>query len=120
MIPSSPWSLSSSSESNRALLIRFWINAPVDQLQNLWEQSFGIETSRLVSELSTNFVFTDEQIALRNSIGTYFDENGLGGEFSHQLMLANFLLSPPGLLVINNVLHLRYLFFLHHYYQQNI
>ncbi|ABB25085.1 hypothetical protein Syncc9902_0110 [Synechococcus sp. CC9902] len=77
--------------------------APEDQLETLWNSGYGEATSQLVRDLSTDFVFTSHQIEVRTSIGNFFNIHGLSHSLSPQLMIANFLLSPPGLLEINNV-----------------
>lgn len=83
--------------------MQFWLHAPYDQLGALWNSDFGVVTRRLVQELSPQHDFTPEQVALRNAIGERFRQNGLNQPAGPQLMLANFLLSPPGLLTINNI-----------------
>jgi hypothetical protein len=74
-----------------------------DQLEVLWNLSFGDSTRILVRRLDSNFHFSSTQVQLRESIGSFFNDNGLNNPLIPQLMLANFLLSPPGLLQINNV-----------------
>ena len=103
-LPNQPWFLdASSSEEQRDGLVRFWLNAPHDQLEALWASGFGVVTQRLVKELTPQHIFTPDQVALRNAIGERFGNDGLNQPAASQLMLANFLLSPPGLLTINNV-----------------
>ena len=103
-IPSTAWNLDApSSSAQRDGLVQFWLNAPLDQLEALWRSGFGVVTQRLVKELTPQYVFSPEQVALRNSIGERFKKEGLNSPAAAQLMVANFLLSPPGLLTINNV-----------------
>ena len=96
------WSLSTESSLLRDRLVQFWLCAPADQIENLWNSSIGFTTKTLVSDLKPNSVFTAEQISLRNSIGDRLNVVGLNDISSVQLMIANFLLSPPGLMKINN------------------
>jgi hypothetical protein len=56
-----------------------------------------------VRQLTPQHPFTAEQVALRDAIGSRLNLEGLSQPLGPQLMLANFLLSPPGLLRINNV-----------------
>ena len=103
-VPSQPWNLDApSSPGHRDHLIQFWLHAPLDQLEALWAGGFGVVSQRLVKELTPQYVFTPEQVALRNAIGERFKQEGLNHPAAAQLMLANFLLSPPGLLTINNI-----------------
>ena len=67
------------------------------------EQCFWRSNRKLVLELNPQYVFTPEQVELRNSIGEKLHQIGLNQPIAAQLMLANFLLSPPGLLTINNI-----------------
>ena len=99
-LPLKPWS--SLDVNSRDHLIQFWLSAPVDMLETLWNLRFGEVTLNLVKQLSPSYSFTPEQIELRNLIGRFFSDNGLSHPLAPNLMLANFLLSPPGLLQINN------------------
>ena len=101
--PSSAWSTSDTSNDLRDSLVSFWLNSPIDQLQFYWSSPIGTLTAGYVKSLHSEYVFTPDQISLRNRIGSFFSENGLSHPLSAQLMLANFLLSPPGLLKINNI-----------------
>lgn len=104
MIPQFVWNLSmSASGDQRDAMIRFWLAAPSDQLEALWALPFGEVTKQLVRQLDSSHSFTSEQVSLRNELGARFSEEGLSQPLAPQLMLANFLLSPPGLLRINNV-----------------
>jgi hypothetical protein len=103
VLPDSFWSLSSITSNERDQLIAFWLASPLDQLETLWHLEFGIKTKQLVLELSRDHIFSENQKSLRNAIGNHFNEYGLSHERSAQLLIVNFLLSPPGLLTINNV-----------------
>lgn len=96
-IPQRSWHLSERSENTRDGLIRFWLSAPVDQLQALWSGGFGDPTCAMVRLLSAQTVFTPEQVALRNDLNRRIDELGLNHPQSQQFLLAVFLLSPAGL-----------------------
>ena len=82
----------------------FWLSAPSpDQLEFLWSTPFGKYTSSIVSSLNTDSSFSNDEVELRNTIGNYFNSlHGLNDPLVPRLMIANFLLSPPGLLKINN------------------
>jgi hypothetical protein len=103
VLSSSVWNLDSSSSEIRDLLIHFWLSAPIDQLETLWSLPFGSKSMELVRSLNSNHEFTDQQVALRNTIASRLSDVGLSDQSAPQLMLANFLLSPPGLLTINNI-----------------
>lgn len=103
-VPTQSWSLTGpATPSQRDGLVQFWLSAPQDQLEPLWNSGFGEITRRLVKELTPQHPFTTDQVATRNSIGEQLHQGGLNQPLAAQLMLANFLLSPPGLLTINNV-----------------
>ena len=104
-IPLSSWSTSSdgSEVDLRDTLVQFWLFAPTDLLESLWKNNLGDLTVKHIRQLTPEYIFTDEQIAIRNQIGSFFSDNGLSAPISCNLMLANFLLSPPGLLTINNI-----------------
>ena len=103
--PNNSWTTSSASsaEGCRDELIQFWLSSPVDLLETLWELKFGKLTIACINDLTPSFSFSPEQVDLRNRIGAFLSENGLSHPLAQNLMLANFLLSPPGLLKINNV-----------------
>ncbi len=102
-LPADPWSLSSCvALQQRDALVRFWLAAPADQLEPLWNSTFGQATRELVRALTPQHAFSPEQVSLREAIGSRLNQGGLSQPLAPQLMLANFLLSPPGLLRINN------------------
>ena len=104
MVTQNSWNLSGpSTPSQRTGLAHFWLSLPVDQVEALWASGFGSVSKSLVSQLTPDFTFTQDQIQLRESIGSLLDQRGLEDPSAPQLMLATFLLSPPGLFVINNV-----------------
>ena len=104
LVPHQTWSLDGPASSDqRDGLVQFWLHAPHDQLEALWNSAFGAVTRKLVLELTPQYEFTPEQVELRNAIGEKLHQIGLNQPVAAQFMLANFLLSPPGLLTINNV-----------------
>lgn len=105
IVPSQPWSLGDSPyrAGQRDGFVQFWLAAPLDQLDALWNSGFGITSRKLIEELAPDHNFTPEQVRMRNEIGERIDQLGLKHPLAMQLMLANFLLSPPGLITINNV-----------------
>lgn len=103
-LPAESWSLSSCAAlQQRDALVRFWLAAPADQLEPLWNSAFGQATRELVRAMGPQQAFSPEQVSLREAIGARLNQGGLSQPLAPQLMLANFLLSPPGLLRINNV-----------------
>jgi len=102
-LPSGVWGLSTCVASDqRDQLAEFWMAAPQDQLAALWGTPFGEVTRHLVRQLNPQTQFSPSQIARRESIGGWFNQHGLSHPLAPQLMVANFLYSPPGLLTINN------------------
>ena len=99
-LPLQPWTLSRCTDlNNRDQLANFWITAPEDLVQSLWSSEVGEVTKKMIVSLRPDTVFTPEQVSLRNSIGERLS-SGLKGPMATQLLLANFLYSPPGLLKI--------------------
>lgn len=101
-LPQQPWSLSSCvAQSQRDQLVAFWLSAPEDLLPSLWASPVGDATKTLVRSLEANTSFNQEQVALRDSIGARLS-SGFQAPMAIQLLIANFLYSPPGLLRIAN------------------
>lgn len=101
-LPTQPWTLSGlSAGTNRDVLARFWLSAPEDLLPSLWSSPVGESTKQLVRQLDPQYVFTPDQIALRNAIGQRL-QAGFQAPMAVQLLIVNFLYSPPGLLRIQN------------------
>ncbi len=98
-----PWNLTPiGSEAQRDPLVRFWLSVPLDQLENLWAGPWGEATAQLVRQLNASSSFTPEQIELREALNQQIQQKGFGSSESIQLLIAAFLLSPPGLLSIAN------------------
>jgi len=105
-LPAQPWSLATCAAQNqRDSLVDFWLAAPSDQLQALWASAFGDVSRQLIRQLTPQSVLEPSQVSRRDALGAWFNQNGLSHPMAAQLMLANFLYSPPGLLKINGPEH---------------
>ena len=82
-------------------MARFWLAAPEDLLPSLWGSPVGEATKALIRQLTPQTPFSSEQISLRNAIGARL-QAGFQAPMAVQLLLVNFLYSPPGLLQIIN------------------
>ena len=101
-LPTQPWLLSNCASLNqRDQLAAFWLAAPEDLLPSLWASPVGEATKSMIGSLNSDSVFSEEQVAIRNAIGERLSA-GLQAPMATQLLLANFLYSPPGLLKIAN------------------
>ena len=101
-LPTHPWSLATCANSNqRDRLVAFWLAAPEDLIQGLWSSQVGEISKLMIRSLKPDSVFSPEQVSLRNAIGEKLAA-GLQAPMAPQLLLANFLYSPPGLLQISN------------------
>ena len=99
-LPAQPWSISNCENLNqRDQLVAFWLAAPEDILPSLWSSPVGQTTKAMIRSLNRDTVFSPEQVSLRNEIGQRLAV-GLKAPMATQLLLANFLYSPPGLLQI--------------------
>ena len=100
-IPQQGWQMSTAlGTDQRDALISFWLAAPMDQLEALWNGGFGALTTQMVQQLTTKKSFTQDQVALRQLLNQRIGDLGLTQPLAHQLLLAAFLLSPPGLLKV--------------------
>lgn len=96
------WTLNSALASEqRDKLAEFWLAAPTDALELLWDSNVGDTTRQLVARLSPTTPFTPAQIQRRNQLGQQL-QKGLHQTVAIQCMIANFLYSPPGKLRIAN------------------
>ena len=101
-LPEQPWLLKTCVQADqRDQLARFWLAAPDDLLPSLWSSNVGEVTKEMVRALKPQTSFTPEQVALRDAIGARL-QAGFQSPMAIQLLLANFLYSPPGLLTIAN------------------
>ncbi|NDC15741.1 MAG: hypothetical protein EBZ76_11395, partial [Synechococcaceae bacterium WB9_2_170] len=95
-LPKQPWSAgSAAAQQQRDQLARFWLAAPEDLLPSLWASPLGEATKALVRQLTPASVFTPEQVNLRNAIGARL-QAGFQAPCAIQLLMANWLYSPPG------------------------
>ena len=77
----------------------FWLAAPEDLLPSLWASPVGEVTKAMIGSLKQDTDFSPDQVSLRNAIGERLSA-GFQAPMAIQLLLANFLYSPPGLLQI--------------------
>jgi len=102
-LPSQPWSYAQAAALNhRDELMRFWLAAPVDQLEQLWNGGLGPLTKQLVTKLDSGTNFNVQQRSLRDELNQKLGQIGLTQPFAHQLLIALFLVSPPGLFKVAN------------------
>ena len=100
-IPQQGWQTSMALGSDqRDAVVGFWLAAPMDQLEALWTGGFGALTQQMVQQLTAQTVFSQDQVALRQALNQRIGDLGLSQPLAHQLLLAAFLLSPPGLLKV--------------------
>ena len=101
-IPAAPWSVAEViGRGDRDALIRFWLTAPEDLLQSLWSSQLGEATRAMVNQLHEEFPFTEDQRLVRDRINQQL-QRGLDRPGTVQLLIAVFLVSPPGQLQIAN------------------
>ena len=99
-LPKSAWSVQQAkSQGQRQLLANFWLTAPIDMLESLWNSPLGTATAELVKELQDDSQLTQHEIQLRNEINQILSQ-GLQQPLAPQLLLANFLFSPKDRLKI--------------------
>ena len=96
-LPDQGWQLAPMGPGERERLLAFWLSAPTDQLHPLWQLGFGEATRQLVRQLTPQTPFPAHQVEQRNAINQRLGTLGLSHPLSAQLLLAAFLLSPPGL-----------------------
>ena len=76
-VPHQTWSLGGpTSSAQRDGLLQFWLHAPHDQLEALWNSAFGTLTRQLVQAptLSTS---SPQQVELRNAVGAKLHQAAL-------------------------------------------
>jgi hypothetical protein len=101
-LPSQPWTLAGCAvQDQRDQLAAFWLAAPEDLLPSLWASPVGEVTKALVRSLQPDSPLAPAQIAFREAIGLRL-RGGFQAPLAVQLLLANFLYSPPGLLRVAN------------------
>ena len=96
------WSVSSAvAGDSRDELARFWLAAPDDVLESLWNSPVGDATRQLVARLTPSTFLPPAQVELRESLARELQQ-GLQQPGAIKRMIANFLFSPPGKLRIAN------------------
>ena len=96
------WSLSDAAAGlHREEIARFWIHAPDDALEMLWDSVFGETTRLLISQLTPLTAFSSAELQLRAELFGVMRQ-GFNQPVAVKTMIAAFLLSPPGTLTISN------------------
>ena len=96
------WTVSSAVVGNRRdELAAFWLAAPDDVLESLWNSPVGEATRQLVAQLTPSTYFSPAQLELRERL-TRELQQGIQQPGAIKRMIANFLFSPPGKLRIAN------------------
>lgn len=96
------WNVTSAvAGSMRDELAQFWLAAPEDILESLWNSQVGEATRQLTAQLTPNTYLPPEQVELRNRLGAQLQQ-GLQQPGAVKALIANFLFSPPGKLTIAN------------------
>jgi hypothetical protein len=96
------WTLSNAAAGqHREEVARFWIHAPEDALEMLWDSVFGEATRLLITQLTSSTAFSTGQLELRDELFAVMRQ-GFNQPGSVKVMIAAFLLSPPGTLTISN------------------
>ena len=102
-LPNSAWSLQTAkTQGQREVLAKFWIAAPTDMLETLWNSPVGEATAELVKSLQNDGQLIAIEIQMRNQINEMLSQGGLQQPLATQLLLANFLFSPKERLRIQN------------------
>ena len=68
---------------------------------SLWSSPVGVTSKKFGRQIDPQYQFSPDQIALRDAIGQHF-QAGFQAPMAVQLLIVNFLYSPPGLLRIQN------------------
>ena len=101
-LSTSPWTLQHAVAAGaRQPLIQFWLAAPEDVLENLWHSQVGEITRQLVAQLTTTTYLQPELVQLRDELAQQLRQ-GLGQPGAVKLLIATFLVSPPGAMRIAN------------------
>ena len=96
------WSLSDAAAGqHREEVARFWIHAPDDALEMLWDSVFGEATRLLITQLTPLTAFSPGQLHLREELFGLMRQ-GFNQPGAVKTMIAAFLLSPPGTLQISD------------------
>jgi hypothetical protein len=96
------WTLSNATAGqHREQVARFWIHAPDDALEMLWDSVFGEATRLLIAQLTAGTAFSSGQLQLRDELFGLMRQ-GFNQPGAIKTMIAAFLLSPPGTLQISD------------------
>ena len=96
------WTLSNATAGqHREQVARFWIHAPDDALTMLWDSVFGEATRLLIGQLTPLTAFSSAELLLREELLGIMRQ-GFNKPGAVNVMIAAFLLSPPGTLTISN------------------
>jgi len=96
------WSLSNAAAGkHREEVARFWIHAPDDALEMLWDSIFGEATRLLITQLTPLTAFSSAELQLRGELLGVMRQ-GFNQPGAVKVIIAAFLLSPPGTLVISD------------------
>ena len=96
------WSLSDAAAGlHREEIARFWIHAPDDALEMLWDSVFGEATRLLMAQLTAGTGFSSGQLQLREELFGVMRQ-GFNQPGAVKVIIAAFLLSPPGTLTISD------------------
>ena len=96
------WSLSEVAAGQyREEVARFWIHAPDDALEMLWDSVFGEATRLLIGQLTPLTAFSSGQLQLREELFGLMRQ-GFNQPGAVKTMIAAFLLSPPSTLTISD------------------
>ena len=96
------WSLSDAAAGqHREEVARFWIHAPDDVLEMLWDSVFGEASRLLIAQLTPATAFSSGQLQLRDELFGLM-RRGFNQPGAVKTMIAAFLLSPPGTLQISD------------------
>ena len=96
------WTVSSAvAGGRRDELAQFWLAAPDDVVESLWNSPVGEATRQLVAQLTPSSYLSPAQVEWRNRLGQQLQQ-GLQQPGAVKCMIANFLFSPPGQLRIAN------------------
>ena len=95
------WTLSNPATGlHREEIARFWVHAPEDALEMLWDSVFGEATRLLITQLTPLTAFSPAEMQLREELFEVMRQ-GFTQPGVVKVMIAAFLLSPPGTLQIS-------------------
>lgn len=96
------WTLSNAAAGqHREEVACFWMHAPDDALEMLWASVFGEATRLLIAQLTPLTAFTSAELQQRDELFGVMRQ-GFNQPGAIKTMIAAFLLSPPGTLLISD------------------